>query len=63
MSSKFSPFRTIISAFGVMFTFITLVNDIFTALGFEGFYMSNMAKYIAASFIAIGLYYLKKKQV
>lgn len=48
--------KTIIIYFCLIFTWTTLVNDLFTALHFEGFYMSNQAKYITGLLLAPVLY-------
>lgn len=48
--------KQIIVYFCLIFTWTTLVNDLFTALHFEGFYMSNRAKYITGSLLAPVLY-------
>lgn len=56
MESSSTHVKSIIVYFCLIFTGTTLVNDLFTALHFEGFYMSNRSKYIMGLLLAIVLY-------
>jgi hypothetical protein len=53
--------KNIIVRFLCIFAALTIYNDFFTALGFEGFYMSNLSKYLVASIGVITITFLKKQ--
>jgi len=62
MENLSAHIKTVIIYFCLIFTFSTVLNDFFTFLDFDGYYMSNRSKYIAATFLAVLLYVFINKE-
>ncbi len=63
MGTLSTHIKTIITYFCLIFTFSTVMNDFFTFLDFDGYYMSNRSKYIASAVLSFLLYvFISKKR-